>query len=72
MTKIPYGNWSISHGLDINIEEKWIRRRNLQKAHFNIASLPARPYITEMNEVQNGLFDMAGIFAEVFFSIHVK
>jgi hypothetical protein len=66
-----YGNWSNSHGLISNPIKKWNRRKDLQMAHFDILAMPSSPYTTAMIPLGEGLFEMEGMFAEIFFDLQV-
>ena len=70
MTVKQYGYWTIDDGLVPPKHEKWKRRKNMQRARLHVITLPANPYITEMNPTKYvGQFEIKGMFAEVFFAL---
>jgi hypothetical protein len=66
-----FGNWSNVQGLISDPTTKWNRRRDLQMAHFDILTMPSSPYTTAMIPLGDGVYEMEGMFADVFFALQV-
>jgi hypothetical protein len=71
MTINQFGNWSNVQGLISTPISKWNRRRDLQMARFDIVTMPSDPYTTAMIPLGDGVYEMEGMFAEVFFALQV-
>ena len=66
-----FGKWSPLDGISVNAEQKWKRRANLMGYNFKIATLYAPPYVTIMEKIDENLYNLEGMFIEVFHALQV-
>ena len=68
--KLFYGNWTLSHGLKLIDQEKWIRRRDLQGASLRLMSGNWGVF-TQMTPIKENLFEFIGMYPEFLFNFQV-
>ena len=68
--KLFYGNWTLSHGLKLIDQEKWIRRRDLQGASLRLMSGNWGVF-TQMTPIKGNLFEFNGMYPEFLFNFQV-
>ena len=69
--KLFYGNWTLSHGLKLIDQEKWIRRRDLQGASLRLMSGNWGVF-TQMTPIKENLFEFIGMYPEFLFNFQVS
>ena len=69
--KLFYGNWTLSHGLKLVDQEKWIRRRDLQGASLRLMSGNWGVF-TQMTPIKENLFEFIGMYPEFLFNFQVS